>query len=52
MIPDVELVQEREQTYDEALVLGKEQEETLLYRDMQTDIVRQAMRRLAAVKGL
>jgi LPS-assembly lipoprotein len=33
-------------------VLSKEAEESLLYRDMQTDIVQQLMRRLAAIKAL
>ncbi|NMG76806.1 LPS assembly lipoprotein LptE [Aromatoleum diolicum] len=40
----------REYTYDDSLVLAKEQEEALLYRDMQGDLVEQLMRRLAAVK--
>ena len=33
-------------------VEAKEAEEALLYRDMQTDIVQQLMRRLAAVRSL
>jgi LPS-assembly lipoprotein len=33
-------------------VLAKETEEALLYRSMQTDIVNQLMRRLAAVKEI
>jgi LPS-assembly lipoprotein len=33
-------------------VLAKESEEGLMYRDMQSDIVQQIMRRLAAVKAL
>jgi len=33
-------------------VQAKEAEENLLYRDMQTDIVQQLMRRLAAVKSI
>ena len=37
-------------TFNENQVLGKESEETLLYRDMQTDLVQQIMRRLVAVK--
>lgn len=52
LIDDLELLQERDLSYDEALVLGKQAEEELLYREMQSDIVRQLMRRLAAVKGL
>jgi LPS-assembly lipoprotein len=37
-------------TFNETQVLAKESEEVLLYRDMQTDLVQQIMRRLAAVK--
>jgi LPS-assembly lipoprotein len=36
--------------FDETQVLAKEAEEALLYRDMQTDLVQQIMRRLAAMK--
>ncbi|MEN9904115.1 MAG: hypothetical protein RLZZ555_680 [Pseudomonadota bacterium] len=52
LIDDTELLLERDLSYDEALALGKQVEEELLYREMQSDIVRQLMRRLAAVKGL
>ncbi|MDE2627204.1 MAG: hypothetical protein KGL99_08655 [Burkholderiales bacterium] len=52
LIPETELVQEREQSYNEALVIGKDAEEQLLFRDMQADVVRQVMRRLSAIKGL
>lgn len=45
-----ELLQERDVTYNESLALAKEAEEALLYRDMQTDIVQQILRRLAAVQ--
>ncbi len=51
LIDDLELLQERDLSYDEALVLGKQGEEELLYREMQSDIVRQLMRRLAALQG-
>ena len=37
-------------TFNESQVLAKESEEGLLYRDMQTDLVQQILRRLAAVK--
>jgi LPS-assembly lipoprotein len=50
LIPDTELLQQRDISYNESAALGKEAEEALLYRDMQTDIVQQLMRRLAAVK--
>lgn len=41
---------QREYTYDDSQVLAKEQEEALLFRDMQNDLVDQLMRRLAAFK--
>lgn len=37
-------------TFSETYALARESEEELLYRDMQTDMVQQVMRRLAAVK--
>lgn len=52
LIDDVELLQERDLSFSEELALGKAMEENLLYLDMQSDIVRQVMRRLAAIKGL
>ena len=36
--------------FNETQLLAKEQEELLLYKDMQTDLVQQMMRRIAAVK--
>ncbi|MFZ4481105.1 MAG: LPS assembly lipoprotein LptE [Rhodoferax sp.] len=50
LIPETEIVQQRDITFNESAVLAKEAEEVLLYRDMQTDIVQQLMRRLAAVR--
>ena len=52
LIPDTELLQQRDISFNESAVLSKEAEESLLYRDMQTDLVQQLMRRLAAVKSL
>lgn len=49
LIPDTELALSRDMSYNETDALAKEQEEQALYRDMQTDIVDQVMRRLAAV---
>ena len=40
----------RDLTYDDSNVLSKEQEEVLLWQDMERDLVQQLMRRLAAVK--
>ena len=52
LIPDTELLQQRDISFNEAAVLAKEAEESLLYRDMQTDLVQQLLRRLAALKTL
>jgi LPS-assembly lipoprotein len=52
LIPDVELLQQRDISYSETQALSKEAEEQLLYRSMQTDIVQQIMRRIAAVQAL
>ena len=40
----------RDVTFSDAEILAKEQEEQLLFRDMQADMVKQIMRRLAAAK--
>jgi len=52
LIEPTELLQQRDISFSETAVLAKEAEEALLYRNMQTDIVQQLMRRLAAVKTL
>jgi LPS-assembly lipoprotein len=49
LIRDTELLLSRDMSYNETDALAKEQEETMLYRGMQSDIVDQVMRRLAAV---
>jgi len=49
-LPLTEISVTRDITFSDAQVLAKEQEETLLWRDMQNDLVQQIMRRLAAVK--
>lgn len=50
LTPETEILQQRDISFNESAVLAKEAEEALLYRDMQTDIVQQLMRRLASVK--
>ncbi len=52
LIGPTEILQQRDISFNESAVLAKEAEEALLYRDMQTDIVQQLMRRLAAVRSL
>ncbi|HEV7912667.1 MAG TPA: LPS assembly lipoprotein LptE [Albitalea sp.] len=51
LIESTELVLSRDMSYSESLALAKEQEETLLFRTMQSDIVSQVLRRLAAVQS-
>ena len=49
LIPETQLLQQRDISFNESAVLAKEAEEGLLYRDMQSDLVQQLLRRLAAV---
>lgn len=49
LIPPSEILLRRDMAYDDAQLLAKQQEEAQLYRDMQSDLVNQLMRRLAAV---
>ncbi|NML86945.1 LPS assembly lipoprotein LptE [Polaromonas sp.] len=52
LIPATEIALQRDISFNESAVLAKEAEEALLYRDMQSDVVQQIMRRLAAVTQL
>ena len=52
LIVPTDIVQQRDISFNESAVLAKEAEEGLLYRDMQSDIVQQLLRRLSAVKTL
>jgi len=47
--PSVVLLQ-RDVTYDDSAILAKEAEEQLLFRDMQSDMVQQVLRRLASAE--
>jgi LPS-assembly lipoprotein len=49
-IPANEILLTRDISFNDAQVLAKESEEALLFRDMQTDMVQQILRRLAAVR--
>jgi len=49
-MPSNEIFLRRELAFDDTQLLAKQQEEVLLYRDMQNDLVQQLMRRLAAAK--
>jgi LPS-assembly lipoprotein len=49
-VPQSTIELQRDVTFNDSEVLAKEAEEALLYRDMQTDMVQQIMRRLAAAR--
>jgi LPS-assembly lipoprotein len=50
LVPSTGIELTRDVTYDDSAALAKEQEEQLLWRDMETDLIQQLLRRLAAVK--
>jgi LPS-assembly lipoprotein len=49
-VPNSVIQLTRDVTFNDAEILAKEQEEQLLFRDMQSDMVQQILRRLAAAK--
>jgi LPS-assembly lipoprotein len=50
MLAPTEITLKRNMEFNEQEVLAKEAEANLLYRDMQSDLVQQILRRLAAMK--
>ena len=50
LVPSTGVELTRDVTYDDSAVLAKEQEELLLWRDMETDLIQQLLRRLSAIK--
>ncbi|MEO9150264.1 MAG: LPS assembly lipoprotein LptE [Burkholderiaceae bacterium] len=50
LIPDTEILQQRDVSFSETTALASEQKDSLVYRDMQSDVVQQVLRRLAAVR--
>ncbi len=50
LISDTEILQQRDVSFSETTALASEQKDLLLYRDMQSDVVQQVLRRLAAVQ--
>lgn len=52
LIAPTEVALQRDISFNESAVLAKETEEVLLYRDMQSDLVQQLLRRVAAIKSL
>lgn len=49
-IPTTQVQLSRDITYNDAEILAKEAEEQLLFRDMQSDMVQQVLRRLASAE--
>jgi LPS-assembly lipoprotein len=50
LLPPAELMLSRDLSYTETAALAKEQEETEMFRSMQSDVVAQVLRRLAAIR--
>ena len=50
LIPETELIQNRDLSYTESAALAKETEENFLFVAMQNDIVAQVLRRLASIQ--
>ena len=50
LLGPTDLIARRDITFNESDLLAKESEESLLYRDMQSDLVRQMVNRIAAIK--
>ncbi|MEI8169297.1 MAG: LPS assembly lipoprotein LptE [Rhodoferax sp.] len=50
LTPETEVLLQRDMSFSESAVLAKEAEEALLYRNMQSDLVQQLVRRLASIK--
>lgn len=52
LIGETELLEERDLSFTETQVLGKQAEEDLLYREMQAALAAQVMRRLSALRAI
>lgn len=52
LVPTTGIEITRDLTYDDSAVLAKEQEEQVLWRDMENDLVQQVLRRLSTLKPL
>lgn len=50
LIPETDISLRRDMSFNESLALAKETEETLLYRDMESDVVQQLLSRLATIR--
>ncbi|RZI41422.1 hypothetical protein EGT07_17700 [Herbaspirillum sp. HC18] len=50
LLAPTEIVLKRDLSFNESQAIAKEKEEEMLYRDMQSDLVQQILRRMAALK--
>lgn len=50
LVPASQIMLTREMTFDDTRIFAKEAEEAMILREMQTDLVQQLLRRLAAAK--
>ncbi|HEY8607497.1 MAG TPA: LPS assembly lipoprotein LptE [Noviherbaspirillum sp.] len=50
VLAPADMTLKRDITFNESQVIAKEKEEEMLYRDMQSDVVQQILRRMAALK--
>ena len=51
VIPTTEILLSRIMSFDDSLIIAKQQEEAQLYKDMETDVVSQILRRMVAIKA-
>ena len=51
LLPATMVSARREYNFDDSQVIAKQQEEALLFNDMESDLLQQMMRRLAAVSA-
>ncbi|MDR0274801.1 MAG: LPS assembly lipoprotein LptE [Burkholderiaceae bacterium] len=50
VLPEVEIMRQIDQSYSDTAALSKDAEAQMLFTDMQSDVVQQVLRRLAAIK--
>ncbi len=50
LLPSTEITLKRDISFNESQVIAKEKEEEMLYRDMQSDLVQQILRRMSALR--
>lgn len=50
LVPTNQIILQRDMTFDDAHLFAKEAEEVMIWKEMQSDLVQQLLRRLATVK--